>query len=121
MSLLERINGISSAGQCDVRGSPEKPRVDPDSSLHLSWLLTHRLEARGTGGQTEDAGGVREDHGSHERSESRPRGENRQRMKWYRYVMRFLARRCEEQRMEFRHELARVNAHADDLIRTIRR
>ncbi len=42
-------------------------------------------------------------------------------MKFYQYVMRFLARRCEIQRMEFRHELARVNAHADDLIRTLRR
>lgn len=41
-------------------------------------------------------------------------------MKLYRWIMRMLASKCEKQRMEFRHELLRVEAHAEDLIRTVR-
>jgi hypothetical protein len=35
-------------------------------------------------------------------------------------IMRFLAPACEKNRQEFRHELARMNAHADDLLKTIK-
>lgn len=34
--------------------------------------------------------------------------------------MRFLAPSCEKQRMEFRRELAAVDAHAEDLMRTLK-
>lgn len=42
-------------------------------------------------------------------------------MKFYRWLMRLLASSCEKQRMEFRHELLRVEAHAEDLIRTAKK
>jgi len=35
-------------------------------------------------------------------------------------LMKFLAPTCEQQRQEFRLELARVNAHTEDLLRTVR-
>lgn len=34
--------------------------------------------------------------------------------------MRFLAPSCEKQRMEFRKELAKVEAHSEDLMRTLK-
>jgi len=41
-------------------------------------------------------------------------------VKLYQKVMRFLAPSCERQRMEFREALAKLNAHAEDLQRTMR-
>ena len=41
-------------------------------------------------------------------------------MKLMQKVMRILAPTCERQRMEFRQELAKVNAHTEDLLRTMR-
>jgi hypothetical protein len=35
-------------------------------------------------------------------------------------MMRFIAPACEKQRMEFRHELAKLDAHTEDLTRTLR-
>jgi hypothetical protein len=35
-------------------------------------------------------------------------------------VMRLLAPVCEKQRMEFREELSRVEAHTEDLMRTLK-
>ena len=41
-------------------------------------------------------------------------------MKLIHRFMRFVAPACEKQRQEFRLELARVNAHTDDLMKTLR-
>ena len=41
-------------------------------------------------------------------------------MKLTQKLMRFLAPQCEKQRQEFRHELAKVQAHTEDLMRTMR-
>lgn len=35
-------------------------------------------------------------------------------------IMRLLAPSCEKHRMQFRHELARTQAHAEDLQRTVK-
>lgn len=40
-------------------------------------------------------------------------------MKIHQFLMRLLAPRCEKGREEFRHELARASAEAEDLTRTI--
>lgn len=37
-----------------------------------------------------------------------------------RRLMRFLSPACEKQRMEFRHELAKLEAHTEDFSRTMR-
>lgn len=42
-------------------------------------------------------------------------------MKFYRWVMKILARSCEKQRQEFRHELLRLEAHTEELIRTVKK
>ena len=41
-------------------------------------------------------------------------------MKWTQKVMRIIAPVCERQRMEFRGELARVEATTEDLLRTLK-
>jgi hypothetical protein len=40
-------------------------------------------------------------------------------LKLYQRIMRFLAPACERQREEFRHEVSRATAHAEDLQRTV--
>lgn len=35
-------------------------------------------------------------------------------------ILRFISPACERQRMEFRHEIARVKAHTEDLMRTMK-
>jgi hypothetical protein len=37
-----------------------------------------------------------------------------------RFIMRLVAPHCERQRMELRHDIARTEAHAEDLRRTVR-